>query len=78
MEVFKRLGDAADTKLGRRLIKAPPGVDRSKIMAAGSFSNVMIVRAAAAVPVSEQTPNFSSKAGLQQHVHILVVFKRAI
>lgn len=37
-----------------------------------------VTKAVAAVPVSEQTPNFSSQAGLQQHVHIFVVFKRAI
>lgn len=30
------------------------------------------------VPVSEQTPDFSSQAGLQQHVHIFVILERAI
>lgn len=30
------------------------------------------------VPVSEQTPDFSSQAGLQQHVHIFVILKCAI
>lgn len=30
------------------------------------------------VPVSEQTPDFSAQAGLQQHVDIFVILKRAI
>lgn len=30
------------------------------------------------LPVSEQTPNLSTQTGLQQHVHIFVIFKRAI
>lgn len=40
--------------------------------------DLAVIEPAAAIPVSEQAPNFSSQAGLQQHVHIFVVFKRAI